>query len=135
MAQQKEARLVNEWMAIEHPNDLQWKRVRLGPLPDKQLARMYMITLRWADAIFIKDNTVNIVEAKLKPELGAISQLEAYRDLFPQTPEFTAYKTSPIHLIYLCTRKDPVVERMCEERGIEYVIYAPKWLFELPQRR
>jgi len=130
MAQQKEARLVNEWLMLNHPNALQWRRVRLGPLPNKELARMYMVTLRWADAIYVEDGTVFIVEAKMRPDLGAISQLKAYKDLFYQTPEFTEFRNRPVELILLTTRRDPVLFDMCKREGIHYEVYAPAWLFQ-----
>jgi hypothetical protein len=135
MAQQKEARLVNEWLQLEHPTALQWKRVRLGPLPDKELARMYQVTLRWADAIYVEDGTVTIVEAKMAPGLGAISQLKAYAELFRETPEFSQYSAAPVKLLYLCTRRDNVAERMCAAEGIEYAVYTPSWIYEVQPRR
>jgi len=135
MAQQKEARLVNEWLMLKHPKALQWRRVRLGPLPTKELSGMYKVTLRWVDAIYIEDGRVNLVEAKLKPDLGAIAQLETYRDLFVKTPEFTEYHGSPINLVFLTIRRDPVMEEQCARREIRYEIYAPDWIFQLQAER
>ena len=85
----KESDMLNAWLWEKHREDLQWRRVRLGPIPSKAMARMYMTMLRWADAVIVQDGIVYIVEAKLRPGPGAIGQLELYKKLFGNTLEFT----------------------------------------------
>ena len=82
MAQQREGRLVNEWLWKTYPTKLQWKRVRLGQTPNKVEAAYYKVLLRWADAIVINDMDVVIIEGKIRPGFGALGQLEAYKELF-----------------------------------------------------
>lgn len=120
----KETDLLNTWLWAKHRTDLQWRRVRLGVLPTKALARMYMVLLRWADAIVIYDNLVNIVEAKLRPSPGAIGQLELYKKLFYQTPEFTAYRNWKVRLVLLTTLLDVAIAELCSEKGIVYEIWT-----------
>jgi len=110
-----------------HPYALQWRRVRLGPLPKKELASMYKVTLRWVDAIFIEHDTVYLVEAKLRNDMGAISQLKEYKRLFPQTPEFSAFKNYPVRCILLIPYPWPDLVKAAEEENIEVVVYKPKW--------
>jgi len=112
----------------QHPTALQWRRVRLGPLPKKELATMYKVTLRWVDAIFVEGGKVHLVEAKLKPTPSAIGQLKLYKELFYQTPEFSEFHSYPVELILLTTRDDPDVRRLCELEGIKYIVYQPKWI-------
>ena len=119
----KESQMVTKWLWEKHRTSLQWRRQRLGVLPDKAMNRMYMTLLRWADAIFIEKGIVHIVEAKLRPDLGAIGQLEGYRELFRNTPEFQQYWDHPIKLIFLCPIFDTTMAEMCSKKGIEYVIY------------
>ena len=119
----KESQMVHKWLLKNYPTALQWKRVRLGPLPDTKEARMYMVTQRWADAIFIHDGYVNIVEAKLKPDAGAFGQLDLYASLFPQTPEFTQYRNWPIQKIFLCPVLDVGLVELASKKGIKYVVY------------
>ena len=128
MVQQGEAKLVNEWLALHHPNALQWRRVRLGPLPLVDQQNLYKVTLRWVDAIFFEDDKVHIVEAKLKPSPTAIGQLELYKRLFKETPEFSQYFDKEIKLIFLTTYEDKYVKDMCIDKGIDYVVYVPEWL-------
>ena len=121
----KESSLVNQWLWEFHRVHPQWRRVRLGVMPSHELGRMYMVLLRWADAIFIEDQTVNIVEAKLRPKADAIGQLLLYRDLFQVTPEFADYKHYTIKLIFLTTMMDLAIANLCSKQGIDYVVYEP----------
>jgi len=128
VVQQREAKLVNEWLMTFHPNALQWRRVRLGPLPKKELASLYKVTLRWVDAIFKEGDKIYLVEAKLKPTPSAIGQLKLYKELFYQTPEFSEFHNLPVEMILLTTREDPHVKNLCIQEGINYVVYKPSWL-------
>lgn len=125
MVQQKESVLLSRWLAKFHRQDLQWKRVRLGIVSNPEEAKFYKVTLRWADAVFIADGFVNIVEAKLKPDLGVIGQLEGYKKLFPLTPEFDAYKNWPIKLIILSPFLDLTISEIASEKGIIYDVWKP----------
>jgi len=122
----KESELVNKWLWEFHPSSIQWRRVRLGIVPDKELAREYMVILRWADAVFIENGTVYIVEAKLRPNAGAIGQLEHYKMLFGRTPEFSQYWNYPIELILLTNYMDLEIVELCSQKGIKYEFWQLK---------
>jgi len=130
MAQQYEAKLVNEYLIAHYPNDLQWRRVRVGPVPTKEDARYYGVMLRWADAIVKHDNTIVIIEAKIRPDLGAMSQIEEYIKLFGQTPEFSEYWDLMRKGLLLTCFDDLLIKQSCAERGIEYVVFKPVWINE-----
>ena len=117
----QEKLFVDRWLAKFHPDALQWTRIRLGPVGDTTEARALGVTRRWADAIFIKDGVVNIVEAKLKSEAGAVAQLELYKKLFPETPEFSQFHSLPVNMIFLAPSVDPVLAELASEKGIEVV--------------
>ena len=85
---------------------------------------MYMVTLRWVDAIFIENGVVHLVEAKLTPQPGAIGQLELYQEIFKITPEFSAYAEWPIKLILLTTRPDLSMIDLLSKKGIDYEIFT-----------
>ncbi len=121
----KESTLVNKWMSEKHATALQWRRVRLGIVPDKEQARMYSVILRWADAIFVEDDTVFIVEAKLRPSAEAFGQLELYEQLFRKTPEFQQFWNLPIKLVFLTMMLDQELWEHAERKGIKYEIYNP----------
>ena len=126
-----ESMLITRWLWDFHRTSPQWRRVRLGPFPTPEMGREYMVTLRWADAIYIDSGKVYIVEAKLKPGAGAIGQLEHYRDLFRQTPEFDAFKYNPIELILLTPKLALDIVELCSKKGIKYEHYRPKGWDEL----
>ena len=120
----KESELLSTWLWAKHRTALQWRNTRLGLLPTKELARMYMVTLRWVDAIFIENGVVHLVEAKLTPQPGAIGQLELYQEIFKITPEFSAYAEWPIKLILLTTRPDLSMIDLLSKKGIDYEIFT-----------
>ncbi len=126
MVQQKESVLLVKWLAKFHRTDLQWRRVRLGQVATKEEAKYYKVILRWADAVFIKDGFVNIVEAKLRPDLGVIGQLEGYAKLFPVTPEFSQYKNWPIKMILLSPYLDLNIAELTKEKSIIYEVWDPE---------
>ena len=106
----------------------QWKRVRLGPTPDKDFARMYKVIMRFADAIIDDGDVILIIEAKMRPEPGVISQLEEYEKLFKETPEFSDYWDHRIQKVLLTTMEDASLRVTCEEHQVKYVIFKRPWV-------
>lgn len=122
----KESEMVARWLWDKYPTAVQWRRVRIGPVPFPELGRMYNVTLRWADAIFLWEGNVYIVEAKLRPDAGALGQLDLYAKLFRQTPEFSNYKGWPIQKVFLTRWVDVALMELCSEKGIIYAVYEEK---------
>ena len=120
----KETDMLNAWLWEKHRFDTQWRRVRLGVLPTKELARMYMVLLRWVDAIYLKDGIVYIVEAKLRAEPGALGQLDLYEKLFRNTPEFDQYKNWHIQKVLLTSIVDLNMVELASEKGVQYIIFT-----------
>ena len=125
MVQQKESVLLTRWLAEFHRTSIQWKRVRLGIPANPAEAKLYSVLMRWADAIFLEDGVVWIVESKLRPDLGTIGQLEGYKDLFYVTPEFSSYANWPVKLILLSPVLDAGIAQICAKKGITYEVYSP----------
>lgn len=128
MAQQQEAKYVAEWLRVTHPTALQWKRQRLGPFPDTAAGRMFSVVGKWVDAIFFEGGVVHLVEAKLRQQSGAISQLEIYLKTFGETPNFMEYWDKPRKGILLVPRIDHDVRLLAAEKNIEYIVYHPEWM-------
>ena len=126
MVRQLESVLLTKWLKKFHREKTQWKRVRLGVAADPEEARMFSVTLRWADAIFLDEGFVNIVETKLKADPKAIGQLEMYKRLFPVTPEFSQFKDWPIRLILVAPNLDLAVAEMASDKGIIYDVFKPE---------
>ncbi len=126
----RETRLIRDWVAKNYPDKPQWKRVRLGPIPGTPAAAIYKGLRRWVDLVIWDEPYIILVEAKMRPKPEGIAELELYDRLFPETPEFSMFKDKPRRLIYLTTLYDEVIDRMCKEKGIELVVFRPKWVEE-----
>ena len=120
----KESEFLLKYLWYEHRTDPQWRRVRVGLVPDHELARMYAVTLRWADAIVLHKGEVLIIESKLRADLGAVGQLLGYKELFRVTPEFSAYKDWPIRLQLLIPFTSLDLVELCSKNDIDYITYT-----------
>jgi hypothetical protein len=113
-------------------------RMRLGGVTDDQRAalpagvseRVYVVTQRYADAICLYSNRVEIWEAKLVNPLAAIVQLQLYERLFRKTPEFARYKDAKISLHLLTPIWDEDLNEICGQVGIEISMWEPDWVTE-----
>lgn len=113
-------------------------RMRLGEipsdieeeLPEGMSKRIYTVTQRYADAILIYEEHVEIWEAKLIRPLAAITQLQLYEKLFRRTAEFAAYRKADIDLHLLTPIRDPDLEDICEHAGISTTYWEPDWVTE-----
>jgi len=83
---------------------------------------------RWADAIVIMPDRIVLIEGKILPQLGVISQLNAYARLLPKTPYLAEHKDKPIEKVLVCAIHDPMVAQLAREEGIRVVIYRPLWI-------
>jgi len=135
MTQQTEKRYANEYLLNELPEKHWQTRVWLGPLPPGKEAREYMVTGRWADAIVFDYNTIQIIEFKLEPSPKAVGQLDLYANLFKQTLRFQKYWDFPVFKVFVTTRVDEHLRELCQEHGIEYRVYRPKWIKFYEQKR
>jgi len=113
-------------------------RMRLGGVSDEQRAalpagvpeRVYAVTQRYADALCIYPDRVEIWEAKLIRPLAAITQLQLYERLFPKTPEFVRYADLDISLHLLTPIWDEDLTEICERAEIEISMWEPPWVTE-----
>ena len=135
VGQQLERRFVNEFINTELAGKHWQTRVRLGPLPPGEDARLYMTKLRWADIVTFEPNIVTIYEAKLEPNSKAVGQLLEYKNLFFQSPHFAQYANAQVNLVFLTSRIDLPVQEVCESNGIEYKVFRPDWIVFYEKRR
>ena len=134
--QPRETRLLSEWVSKTYPDDEVRYRVRLGELPpwakksieEGAPAAIYKVYQRWADAIIIREKEIIIIEAKIIPEPGVISQIKLYAQLLPKTPEFSNFRERPTRLIILLAMRDPEIELLATSEGIEIVVFSPDWV-------
>jgi hypothetical protein len=123
-----EKRLVAEYMGVKYPTSLQWRNVRLGEIQNQGDGKMYAFLRRWADGIVITKSEVVIIEGKVKPAPGVISQLQLYISLFPRTPEYYNFRNWPVRGEIVCALRDDDVEALARTAGLDYVIYEPSFM-------
>ena len=120
-----------------HP-DQTFFRMRLGGMDDEARRaipagvsdRIFMVTQRYADAICIYEDRVEIWEAKLIRPLTAITQLQLYEKLFRKTYEFAKYVDFEIELHLVTPILDPDLQDIAEAAEIEIHYWEPAWVSE-----
>ena len=101
-----------------------WYNVRMGKLPDVDMAAAFKVIQGYADLVFIENGIVKIVEFKTRDFRGAIGQLLSYRNQFTKTPEFQPYSNLPIQLVLVASRRDDATRELAESEGIIYELFA-----------
>jgi len=119
----KESELLAAYLWDKYRTRPQWKNVRLGPLPSAEMARMYMVALRYADAIVDAEGKIIIIEASLLADPGKVGQLENYIKLFPSTPEFSQYKDWPIEAQLLSARMSLDTMELASAKGYKFIVF------------
>lgn len=136
--QPRETRLLSEWVAKNYPDDRVMFRVRLGrppPWATASIARgappkIYKIYQRWADAIIIRIKELILIEAKIKPDPGVISQINLYAQLIPKTEELSEYGDLPVRKVILMAMRDTEIEELAAADNIDIQVYTPTWVTE-----
>lgn len=134
--QQRERRLLAEWLVLRFPNERVQQQVRLGAYTpsigtaglDRTEIKALGVWRRYADAIVFRRTELILIEASLPADVGYVSRLELYRRLVPLTPELAPVATLPVVLLYLCAIEDPVVTAIAREHGIKVEVFQPSWV-------
>lgn len=128
--------MVAEYVAKKYPREQAMFRVRLGSIPTaithegmtEQELSLLRVWNRWADAVVIEGKTMHIIEAKIRPKLGPLEQLELYGRLLKNTPELSMYSDYTVQKHFVYAVEDPVLNVMARERGILAEQFIPSWL-------
>lgn len=134
--QPREMRMLAEWLAEQWPRTEYLTRVRLGRIEPRVDAaeltagelRAIGVHRRWADAVVLLPDRVLLIEAKIRPQPGVISQLELYARLLPHTPELAEHAEKPIEMILLYAIEDELINQLAREAGIRCIAYHPDWI-------
>ena len=132
----REMRMVSEYLAQNYPDCITMTRVRLGPItwsdgvPVEEPGEAAVLGLfrRWADAVIVDDKSITLLEAKIQPDPGVISQLEYYSTLLPKTPELSPYMGLKRRLELIYAVFDAGIVDYARSRGIVCVHFRPPWL-------
>ena len=132
---QGEWRLLSWWLATFHGGAEIWMQQRLGPTqvssftanPDQFDQNAARLRNRWADAVYLENNRLALVEAKLQPDPGIFSTIIHYARKLRADPFFAQYSDLPLDLIALVMRDDPSVAEEAPFYGVRWVVWSPNW--------
>ncbi len=136
--QPREQRLVSEYLARFHPDHESRTHVHLWSTPprlkgqyatDKE-ERLVGVFRRWADAIVFLPDRLILIEGKILPQPGVISQLSLYEDLIPKTPELAEHREKPIVKMLVCAIEDKLISALARREGVQVRIFHPAWINE-----
>ena len=134
----REQRLVSEYVAWRYGEYESRTHVHLGSIPARfkgkfakdETAGPLTPLLRWADALVFMPDKVVLIEGKILPQPGVISQLLLYEELIPKTPELGEHRTKPIEKQLVCAIEDPMISELARRSGILVVIFRKPWIDE-----
>ena len=135
--QQREARMLGEWVAERFPRA---ERIifnaRLGPLPKELNGRplpwakrqMLGVFNRYADALVLSGGKLHLVECAIRAAVEKVAQLEIYAQLLPETEELEELRGLTPRPILVAATEDSAIRRFCEGKGVEFVVFRPAWV-------
>ena len=136
-------RLLHEWAQVQPFLEPPIYELRLGPTPlsangyplTPQVEAMLRVFNRYADLIGITDTELQVVEAKIFPDPGAISQLEHYLELVQSTSILRQHEGKRIQGVILVGLDDPWMAQRAAARGLRWTVYSPQWVSAYVQTR
>jgi hypothetical protein len=138
MTEQRERRLIVDYVRTKYPNNTAYFNLRIGGVPDKfnmdpddeanqSLARPWN---RYVDALVVTNTELILIEAKLPAKLEAVAQLMLYQELIPKTPMLKQYAHLPIRLLLVTALPDPELVQFAQKYGIDVDIYQPAYAMQ-----
>ena len=128
--------LLSEWLALFRPDTIHLWNLRLGPTVQRVTGQPLTPAIEgmlrrfnlYADCVSIGPSVIEVCEAKVVAEPGAISQVETYVDLAPATPELKAYPGRAFVPLLLFATDSDIVRQKAIAAGINYNVYSPAWI-------
>ena len=136
--QQREVRLVADFVAEFYPDDRSILNLRVGGInpviTDQDLTEGELALIgshrRFADAVVIRERDLILIEGMILPSLGKVSQILGYRALLPLTPELGSFASMPITAIIVGPIEDLFLARLARQSDILVRVYRPPWIEE-----
>jgi hypothetical protein len=110
--------------------------MRLGPTPlvgnpgvvDDRYEGALRRFCRYADLIGAMHGELYVVEAKMRAEPGAISQLQHYVDLVLATPAIRMLPYRRVHPLLLWALDVEEIHQRAVAAGVDVEVYTPPWV-------
>ena len=127
---------MREWASRTYPQVPLVEQFRLGPTTAKlvgvtvtpALEAALRVSNWYADGVIFGPLETLVIEAKVKPTPSAISQVQFYADLIPQTPAMQSRLNLPINALVLFAEDDPSVTAFALRHRVQVAIYTPPWI-------
>lgn len=128
--------LLREWAAHKYPGIVLREQLRLGPTE----ARLAGVTVSpaleaalrvenwYADGLLVAPAEILIIEAKVKPDPGAVGQVLFYLRMAIRTPVLQDTLHLPFVPVVLYAEDDFEVTRYAQQMGCRVEIYTPQWI-------
>lgn len=131
-------KLLHEWAQMQPWDFPPIYELRLGPtplsaaIPPPTPAEEGMLRLfnRYADLVGIAPTEIQVIEAKMRLDPGALSQVEHYVDLVHYTELLRAFAPRAVQPVILVAFDDPIVHQKAAARGIRVLLYTPTWAYD-----
>ena len=135
---QASTRLLHEWSIMQPWDAPPIYELRIGPTPlvatsaaiTPAIERMLRNFNRYADMIGVTPTELQVIEAKMVADPGAISQLQHYVDLVHTTPQLAPYTSRRVQGVLLFAVADPIVTQRAQQAGLRVIIFTPAWTQE-----
>jgi len=136
MGQQRERRLIAEYIAAKFPKDRVIFGCPLGPAPQKLVATLGpRKALRMArglrpevDALVVRDRRLIMVEAKIRAWVDGIAKLPLYKSLVPTTPELEHYHGYDVEMRLCFPWHSEIIEAAANNLGVVLDVFHKPWI-------
>ena len=131
-------RLLHEWSVMQPWVVPPIYELRLGPTPltadapslTPGMQALLRNSNRYADMLGITDREIQVIEAKMIADPGAVSQVLHYRDLVYQTALLRQYTTRVVQPVLLWAVDDAIVHQTAVRQGIRVIVFTPSWVMD-----
>ena len=134
--QQRQTRLIAEWMGLKYPQGGYTLNARLGPALDGMVEtvgeeRALRESAPWrprVDGLVLEPDLVTLVEAEIRQPRNAVGNLLVYRNLVGTTPELRSHWGHSIRMLLLMPWTNASIDAIAHTAGVVVVIYNPPWI-------
>jgi hypothetical protein len=131
-------RLLHEWSVMQPWIAPPQYELRLGPTPlttqtsglTPGMQAALRNSNRFPDLVGVTAKEIQVIEAKMIADPGAVSQVLHYRDLVYATPLLRQYSNRIVQPILLWAVDDAIVHQTAVRQGIRVIVFSPAWTME-----
>lgn len=98
-----------------------------APVVSPQIERMLRVFNRYGDLVGILPNEIDVVEAKMVAEMGALSQLEHYVELVYAMGLPSQWPGKIVQGVLLWAVDDPIIRQRAARYGFRVELFTPPW--------